>query len=584
MPESGTPPNRRILIIDDNPAIHEDFRKILAPSAEADTSLDDLESLIFGDEAAKEKASVFELEHANQGQEGLARVEAARAAGKPFALAFVDVRMPPGWDGIETISRIWQVEPNLQVVICTAYSDYGWDGMTKRLGASDNLVILKKPFDQIEALQLAHALTNKWTLARQAATRVDELECMVSERTAALEAVQEQRRQAYKMEAVGRLAAGVAHDFNNLLTVIQGYTGLQLARVQPESEVARSLQHISTAAERAANLTRQLLAFSRKQVMQPRLLHLNDRLSELEPILRPLLGAHIALGFELTPGLPAFFADPTNLDQIILNLTLNARDAMPHDGSIVIKSGLEQVPRERIPSTADTAEPGPHLRITVADTGVGMDEETARHLFEPFFTTKEVGQGTGMGLATVQGIVHQHRGWIDVETAPNKGSAFHVYLPATAEVGEGSKLETINSSPLHGTGIVLIAEDEEAVSLLAAATFEAHGFNVLSAPNATEVLQLWERHADEVVLLFTDMVMPGGISGYDLARQLRARRPGLPVIFSSGYSRDLLTGGVQLQEGVNYLPKPYRPADLSAMIATAFASKPPAAAAASAAA
>ncbi len=567
-----TPANHRILIVDDNAAIHEDFRKILAPEAADSQAIDDLESLIFGD-AAPETPTHFELAHAHQGQEALVRVEESLAAGRPFAMAFVDIRMPPGWDGIETIARLWAVNPELQVVICTAYSDYCWDSITQRLGSSDSLVILKKPFDHVEALQLAHALTNKWNLARQAALRVDELEQMVAERTAALEAAQEQRRQAYKMEAVGRLAAGIAHDFNNLLTVIQGYSSLQLARLPAESDVAQSLGHISTAAERAASLTRQLLAFSRKQVMQPRLLQLNERLTALEPILRPLLGAHIALRFDLAPGLPPLYADTTNLDQIILNLTLNARDAMPHDGSILIESALEQVPRERIPATADSAAPGAHLRITIADTGVGMDEETARHVFEPFFTTKEVGQGTGMGLATVQGIAQQHGGWVEVESAPDQGSAFHVFLPAAAEALAAPPPATAPASALRGSGTVLIAEDEEAVSLLAACTFEEHGFKVIAAPNAAEALQLWARHADDVVLLFTDMVMPGGMSGHDLARRLRTDRPALPVIFSSGYSRDLLTGGVQLQEGVNYLPKPYRPADLSAMIATAFATR-----------
>ena len=578
MPDQ-TPANHRILIVDDNAAIHEDFRKILAPEAAGSQAIDDLESLIFGD-AAPETPTHFELAHAHQGQEALVRVEESLAAGRPFAMAFVDIRMPPGWDGIETIARLWAVNPELQVVICTAYSDYGWDSITQRLGSSDSLVILKKPFDHVEALQLAHALTNKWNLARQAALRVDELEQMVAERTAALESAQEQRRQAYKMEAVGRLAAGIAHDFNNLLTVIQGYSSLQLARLPAASDVAQSLGHISTAAERAASLTRQLLAFSRKQVMQPRLLRLNDQLAALEPILRPLLGAHIALRFELAPGLPPLYADATNLDQIILNLTLNARDAMPHDGSIVISSALAQVPRESIPTTADSATPGAHLCITIADTGVGMDEETARHVFEPFFTTKEVGQGTGMGLATVQGIAQQHGGWVAVESAPDQGSAFHVFLPAAAEELAAPKPAHAPASALRGSGTVLIAEDEEAVSLLAACTFEEHGFKVIAAPNAAEALQLWERHAPDVVLLFTDMVMPGGMSGHDLARRLRTDRPALPVIFSSGYSRDMLTGGMQLQEGVNYLPKPYRPADLSAMIATAFATGAPAACAA----
>lgn len=568
MPASSPAINRRILIVDDNAAIHEDFRKILAPDDAGTQAIDDLESLIFGDAAPKATAT-FELTNAYQGQEALARVEEALARDLPFAMAFVDIRMPPGWDGLETIARLWAVDPQLQVVICTAYSDFGWDSITQRLGASDSLVILKKPFDHVEALQLAHALTNKWNLARQAALRVEDLEQMVAARTAELESAHEQHRQTCKMEAVGRLAAGIAHDFNNLLTVIQGYASLQLAHVAAGSEVADAFRHIATAADRAANITRQLLAFSRKQIMLPRLLDLNERLAALEPILRPLLGAHIDLRFELSPGLPAVFADGTNLDQIILNLTLNARDALPHGGRIVIKSALEQIARGAIPATADTAGPGPHLRITVADTGIGMDEETARHLFEPFFTTKEVGQGTGMGLATVQGIAQQHGGWISVETAPDQGSSFHIYLPATAEAFVAREPESAPSPQVQGSGTVLIAEDEEAVSMLAACTFREHGFKVLTAPNATEALDLWERHASDVVLLFTDMVMPGGMSGHDLARQLRDQRPTLPVIFSSGYSRELLTGGMDLLEGVNYLPKPYRPGDLSAIIATA---------------
>ena len=568
---ANTIANRRILIVDDNVAIHEDFRKILVPEAAGTQAIDSLESLIFGD-AAPEARTDFELAHAYQGQEALARVEESLAKGQPFAMAFVDIRMPPGWDGLETITRLWAVNPELQVVICTAYSDFGWDSITQRLGLSDNLVILKKPFDHVEALQLAHALTNKWNLARQAALRVDELQQMVAVRTAELEAAQEQRRHACKMEAVGRLAAGIAHDFNNLLTVIQGYASLQLARVPAGSDIAESFGHIATAADRAASITRQLLAFSRKQIMMPRLLDLNERLAALEPILRPLLGAHIALRFDLAPDLPQLHADASNLDQIILNLTLNARDALPQDGSILIQSALDDIPRERIPSTADTAMPGRHLRITVADTGIGMDQETAQHLFEPFFTTKEVGQGIGMGLAMVQGIAQQHGGWITVETAPNRGSSFHVFLPAAAaEPIAAPAPQPVPTTELRGSGTVLIAEDEEAVSLLAACTFEDHGFDVLAAPNATEALRLWESHSSDVVLLFTDMVMPGGMSGHDLAKRLRTDRPALPVIFSSGYSRDLLTGGVQLQEGVNYLPKPYRPADLSAMIAAAFA-------------
>jgi signal transduction histidine kinase len=572
MPENLTTPNRRVLIVDDNPSIHQDFHKILEPKANED-ALDELSTLMFGSEAGVKESIGFELEDALQGQEALARVEAAHAAGRPFALAFVDVRMPPGWDGIETISRIWKVDPAIQVVICTAYSDYDWEDITRRLGQSDNLLILKKPFDRVEALQLAHALTNKWNLARQARMRMDDLEALVAERTAALEAAHEQRRQAAKMEAVGRLAAGVAHDFNNLMTVILGYSSLEINAMPADSKTAMSLKFILSAAERATAVTRQLLAFSRKQLLHPELLDLNERLAELGPILQPLVGSHIDLRFDLTPGLPEILADPTNLDQIFLNLTLNARDAMEHGGHIVISTSLEEITAGQIPAAADGAAPGPHLRITVKDSGTGMDRETAEHLFEPFFTTKAVGRGTGMGLATVQGIVGQHHGWIDVETALNQGTSFYVYLPVGAEGAAASATKAAPARYAPRGGTVLLAEDEEGVRLLARSTFEMYGFKVLTARTAEEALELWERHSDQIVLFFTDLVMPGCMSGFDAAQTILAKRPSLPVIFSSGYSLDLLTSGVDLKEGVNYLPKPYRPVELSTIISTVFAAE-----------
>jgi two-component system NtrC family sensor kinase len=566
--------NRRILIVDDNPAIHEDFTKILAPQTGGDDALDELNSLMFGNEVAEKGHPDFELEHALQGQEALQKVETAIAEGRPFSMAFVDVRMPPGWDGIETISRIWEVAPGIQIVICTAYSDYNWSEITEKLGRSDNLLILKKPFDQVEALQLAHSLTNKWNFARQARIHTNDLERLVAERTADLEASHEQRRQAAKMEAVGRLAAGVAHDFNNLMTVILGYASIELYDAPPNSSSVQSLKFILSAGERAAGLTRQLLAFSRKQVLHPKPLNLNDRLAEMGPILRPLAGANIDLRLDLAPSLPHILADPTNLDQIILNLTLNARDAMSRGGQIVISTALHAVPQEDIPATADDAKAGPYFCITVSDTGKGMDPETAERLFEPFFTTKEVGRGTGMGLATVQGIVAQHNGWIEVETALNIGTSFHVYLPSHADPAAGLDCEAVPTPFSASSGTVLIAEDEEGVKLLAQSTFESHGFKVLAACTAGEALQMWEANSDDIVLFFTDMVMPGPMSGFDAAQIILQSRPDLPVIFSSGYSLDLLTSGLDLKEGANYLAKPYRPTELSALINSIFSVPP----------
>jgi signal transduction histidine kinase len=573
MPNENPGANRRILIVDDNAAIHEDFRKILAPENADSRAIDDLESLIFGD-AASDSQMHFELAYAHQGQEALARVEEANAAGRPFALAFVDIRMPPGWDGVETISRIWAIDADLQVVICTAYSDYGWEAISERLGQSDRLVILKKPFDHVEALQLAHTMTNKWNVTRHARLRTEDLETMVVKRTAALEAAQERARQTYKMEAVGRLAAGIAHDFNNVLTVIQGYASRQLTRAARDAEITEAFTRIIHAAERAADLTRQLLAFSGKQVMHTRLLRLNEQIERLEPLLRPMLTERVELRLDLAASLPPVVADPTNLDEIIINLAMNACEAIPKAGIVTIKTAIEEIPAARIPATASGSAPGPHLRITVSDTGIGMNAETASHIFEPFFTTKEMGQGTGMGLCTVLGVVQQHRGWIDLETRLDHGSSFHIYLPAAEEAAIAPVLAPAPLETLRGTGTVLIAEDEEAVNMLAACTFEEHGFKVLTALSGVEALKLWESHADEIVLLFTDMVMPGGVSGHDLSQQLRSQRPELPVIFSSGYSRDLLDGGMQLEEGVNYLPKPYRPGDLSTLLANFFPTTP----------
>src|ERR1051325_6270281 len=438
----------RILIVDDNPAIHEDFRKILGAKSQTHPRLDNIEAELFGQAGSAAERSGFRIDSAHQGQEALALIQQAMQQDDPYVLAFVDVRMPPGWDGIETLERIWQCAPELQAVICTAYSDYSWDDMTRRLGHTDNLLILKKPFETVEVLQLAHALTQKWTLARQAKLRMEDLDRMVRQRTEELRVSEErfskgfhsspnpaailngvdrkflganqsfvdlsgyapehlvkhtdrelalwtrdsdadagaapegrlrnqsfvmrrsdgssrqillsaepinlgatpclllnveditdqlkleaQLRQSQKMEVIGRMAAGIAHEFNNVLTVIQGDVGLlQVAGNSPTLDRNALLNQIMQASQRAASFTKQLLAFSRKQGLQPRLLNLSATVTNTRKMLARLLGEKYEIKLQCPAEIPSVMADEGGIEQILINLALNARDAMPNGG------------------------------------------------------------------------------------------------------------------------------------------------------------------------------------------------------------------------------------------------------------
>ena len=296
MNNPSTDRNRRILVIDDNRAIHDDFRKILAPGLALSAGLDQTETELFGHPTNAQTQTQFEVDTASQGQEALELVKKAVAERRPYAVAFVDIRMPPGWDGVETTRKIWEVDPDLQIVICTAYSDYSWNEMFEKLGQSDGLVILKKPFDTVEAFQLAHAFTEKWWLLQQSRKKMSELESTVADRTRELLAANEQLktemaeraqaeealRHAQKMEAVGQLAGGIAHDFNNLLTIIRGYVQCLNWEPMPSAKVQEAIHEIDVAAARAAKLTSQLLLFSRKKRMQTQPLNLNETLAKLD--------------------------------------------------------------------------------------------------------------------------------------------------------------------------------------------------------------------------------------------------------------------------------------------------------------
>ena len=691
--------DRRILVIDDNPEILEDFRKILCPRQDLDPVLEASEAALLGSSTKAVRQIQFEVDSASQGEEGVGLVRKALAEGRPYAMAFVDIRMPPGWNGVSTTQKLWEIDPNIQVVICTAYADYSWDEIFEKIGSHDGLVILKKPFDTVEVLQLAYALTEKWWLHQQSQRKMGDLENRVAERTRELwqanqtlqaELVEHQRteeaharlataveqagetivitdangailyvnpaferttgytcqealgqnprllksgkqeaefyqrmwamlsagqvwrghlinqrkdgtlyeedatispvfnpagrivnyvavkrdvtremaleaqyRQAQKMEAIGQLAGGVAHDFNNILAAFMMHLGLLRERPELDAEMREDLTELEAGARRAASLTGQLLMFSRRSVMQAKPLDLNEVVENLLRMLRRLIGEQIRLQFHASPALPRTHADAGMLEQVVMNLSINARDAMPQGGCLTLSTSVLELSAAQAAHYADR-RPGRFVRLSVADTGTGMNKATFNRLFEPFFTTKEVGKGTGLGLATVYGIAKQHQGW--VESVLGQGSTFHVFLPASNE-SAAQAAPVSDAKPIcRGSETILLVEDEADVRTTITSFLRHYGYRVLGACNGPEALALWEKHRGAIDLLFTDMILPGGLTGLDLTAQLRKEKPGLKVVLSSGYSAALASAGNLAAHRITYLPKPAEPGPLAAAV------------------
>ena len=376
-------------------------------------------------------------------------------------------------------------------------------------------------------------------------------------------ALENQLRHSQKLEAVGQLAAGVAHDFNNLLTVIDGYTGLLLLREDLPPSVREDVRKIAHASESASALTRKLLAFSRKQVLQPRPVRLNEHVLALQDMLTRLIGERVELRFELGPGAPTVLGDPSGLEQVILNLALNARDAMPSGGVVTIGTAIRSVGAAE-PGRSREARPGRFLELSVSDTGNGMPDDVKARIFEPFFTTKEPGKGTGLGLSTVMAIVRQHGGWIEVRSQPGEGALFAAYFPLTEsrDLPAGTP-----AAPLEPDGrplTVLLVEDEESVRSFARIVLQRAGYRGFEAENGDAALELWRRSGGGFGLVLTDMIMPGTLSGGTLAAELRKEQPGLPILFMSGYSAELV-GNDLVTEAV-FLPKPFSPGALLAKV------------------
>jgi signal transduction histidine kinase/ActR/RegA family two-component response regulator len=384
------------------------------------------------------------------------------------------------------------------------------------------------------------------------------------------EQLEEQLRQAQKMEALGRLAGGVAHDFNNLLTVIKGHSELLIDRMKPADASYGSTQQIMKTADRAASLTRQLLAFSRMQVLQPRILDLNTLVADMSKLLRRLVREDIEFGFRLGDSLGRVRADPGQIEQVLLNLTVNASDAMPQGGKLTIETQKLKADgayaRARPP-----LRPGQYVQLVVTDTGHGMDAATKSRIFEPFFTTKESGKGTGLGLATVYGVVRQSGGFIWVETSPGNGARFEIYLPRATEKEETVSYERVPARSMRGSETILVVEDEDEVLSLASEFLRSAGYSVLTAKDGVEALEVAERLGGSIQLLLTDVVMPK-MRGTELAQKLKGRLPGLRVVYMSGYLEQDTCGGEILEEAI-VLQKPFSRDALIRQIGEAFEDK-----------
>jgi len=680
--------NRRILVVDDNPAIRDDFQKILCANTENAEFNAALEGLFSDGPATTPKRAEFELGFASQGEEALKIIREALKEGKRYAMAFMDVRMPPGWDGVETTLKLWEADPDIQIVICTAYSDYSWEEMLEIIPKPEQLLILKKPFDAIEVLQLAQALTYKWSLLQASRRNGEQLSSLVEERTlelkrtiglletemtahkaantrfeticevsplgifmmdeqqrliyankaflngrtveelpglewqatihaddreemlaawslikqtgqpfratrrysskdgkviwgnvtvkpvwkegrvsgymGILEDITEQKRRdeqlihSQRMESIGTLASGVAHDLNNILAPILMAATILHDLVPPEGRNLTSA--IEKSAQRGAEIVKQVLTFASGIVGERMQLQARSLIGEVEDIVHGTFPKSITFQKSVSKDLWTITGDSTQIHQVLLNLCINARDAMPDGGKLTVRAENKALSVHDARIHPD-AKAGNYVVVAISDTGTGISPEIIEKIFDPFFTTKRVGKGTGLGLSTVMGITKSHGGFVTVDTETGKGSTFHVYLPASP--GQNIETRTPAKPALkNGNGEwILLVDDEASIRTVTAAALKASGYHVLAAKDGIDALTIYAEHLNKVAVVLTDLMMPL-LDGVKLTQALMAMNKGVAVIAATGQPDEAREAELN-QLGVKaILQKPYSTATL----------------------
>jgi len=537
--------NKRILIVDDNISIHNDFRRILFP--ETSTLIENKPDNLFDSFMDEETIPLttnydYEVDFADQGESAFKILKEKLNNKKPYALIFIDVRMPPGWDGIKTLYKIFEIDPDIQAVICSAYSDYSFFDLKEKFGLTDRILFLKKPFDSHEVLQLAASLTRKWNLAKENRANLIRLEEELIYRNN----IENQLVQAQKMESIGQIAGGLAHDFNNILSGILGASTMNEIELKNEvldiEKLNKYNRIILQSTERATILTNQLFALSRKHDFSPKPMDLCKSILNIIEIGNNIFDKRVEVKNKNKHSKCFVDADVNQIEQILLNISINASHSMTimrkpsenHGG--VLSYSLEKIEADEFfVRNHHEAKEGKYWKISISDTGVGMSTKLMTKIFDPFFTTKKDRKGTGLGLSMVYSIIKRHNGFIDVYSEENIGSNFNLYLPAIEDSIIESK-ETKNDL-FHGSGTVLSIDDDEVVLNLSKSILEHHGFTVLTALNGKEGVDIYAKKHSEIAFVLMDMVMPV-MSGKQTYIKMKKINPDIKVVLTSGFSQN----------------------------------------------
>jgi signal transduction histidine kinase len=489
----------------------------------------------------------YQVEMAGTGRQALKKVQ-----GKIFNLALLDIKLPD-IDGVELLAPMKKIQPDMAVIMVTAYASVETAILALNQGAS---FYITKPLNMDEVLSTIKEVLEKQRLVIENRLLLQKIQQEFTQR----KQLEEQMRHAQKMEAVGRLAGGVAHDFNNLLTVIIGNCQLMMTDLDQKDPLYKLAEQIEQACNRAESLTRQLLAISRKQVLQPKVLNINHVVGKMEKMLKRLIREDIALVILPDPEIGHIRADRGQVEQVFLNLVVNAKDAMPKGGKLTIRTKNIQL-KESL-NWEDMIIPiGSYIMISVSDTGFGMDKETMTYIFDPFFTTKKEGEGTGLGLSTVYGIVKQSGGYINVYSEPGKGTTVKIYFPVTDEAVEDIKDIQGARDSLKGDEAILVVEDEEVVRNFVCHILRMHGYHVLEAPHGGSALLKCERYNQPIHLILTDVFMPE-LSGRELVERLMSYHQEMKVLYMSGYADDTMFQHGVLEESSHFIQKPFSPSAL----------------------